>query len=126
MNDSDGVHGHEGFGQSDGESDQLLAHERPVGSYVLVEVALCYVLGREIWLIRLQVGVDVSGSTDTAHSLARLNLPSKAGSESRVVGQLGAQQLQRHLPTSAVLGQVDDPHAAHITTNAIDTDDLGI
>ena len=47
MNDSDGVHGHEGFGQSDGESDQLLAHERPVGSYVLVEVALCYVLGRE-------------------------------------------------------------------------------
>ncbi len=79
-------------------------------------------------MIRLQVGVDVAGSTDPAHPLARLNLPPKAGSKSRVVGQLGTQQLQRYLPTSPVLGQVDNPHAAgrNTATNAVDTDDLGI
>ncbi len=46
MDDTDGIHGHEGFGQSDGKPDQLLAHERPVSCYVLVQVALSHVLGR--------------------------------------------------------------------------------
>jgi hypothetical protein len=125
MNDADCIHGHERFGQPDGKPDQLLAYEWSVSCDVLMKVAPWHVLGCQVWMIRLQVGINVSGSTDPAHSLARFNLPSETGSESRGVGQLGPQELEGNPATGGVLGQVDNAHTprSNAPKSAIGTDD---
>jgi hypothetical protein len=53
------------------------------------------VLGDEVGMVRLQVGVEVAGGANAAYALTGLNLAPEAGSEGGVIGQFGSDQLER-------------------------------
>ena len=90
-----------------------------------MEIPACNVLGGQVRMPRVQIGINVTSSKDATYSLSSVNLPSKASPKSRVVSQLGTQEFEGDLPSSAVLGQEHDPHASGADTaqDAIGTDD---
>ena len=98
--------------QPGGQAVQHLGVERAAFGHVLGQRGAVGVLGDQERLRRLGVGLD---DPDRAHALdpgQRGHLAAEPGTELRVVGQFGAQDLDRDRVAVLGLGQVDDAHPA--------------
>ena len=122
------MHGDNSLSEAHSELYELLAGKRALDSHVVGQVPALDLLGNEVWTLGLQIGVEILGGADPPATLTGLDLTPEAGPESWVVGQFGADQLEGHLTTRCILGQVDDPHAARAdaTDDPIGADRSGI
>jgi hypothetical protein len=128
VNDTDRIHGHQGFRQPHCQSNELIPLQRAVGSHVVEEVPTFDVFGNQVRMLRNQVGIHVPSCTDTSHPLTRLNFPAKSSPKAWVIGQLGTKELESELDPRAVLYQKHDPHAARPDTaqRTVRADDPGV
>ncbi len=102
----------EGLGEPPPEAQQRVAADRPGGLDDVVERGTGHVAGHEVGAVALEVGVDHGGHPLVADAAEHLHLTGQPGAGVAVVGDVRAQQLQRHGPPARVEGEVDDPHAA--------------
>jgi hypothetical protein len=106
------VHGNDGLREAHCQADKLVTDQRAMGIHVVGQVPTFDVLGHQVGVIRVQVGVEVLGGADATYTLSSLNLSTEAGPERRVVRKLGPDQFERHLSTTWTFSQVDHTHPA--------------
>ncbi|UJA08851.1 hypothetical protein HGI09_36350 [Streptomyces collinus] len=95
-----------------GEPAHGLGRERPALVHYLLEGGRRDVGGGQPGHGGPRVGVDHGGRVEAGDRTGRLHLAGEADPEELVLGQLGADRLDRHAPAGRRACQIDQPHAA--------------
>ena len=111
VHDATGVDGADRLGDTAGEPEQLVGGERAVLLDRLVEGRPRHVARHDVGPRPHDVGVDDARHPVVADPRERVDLAAEATACVVVMGDVGAQHLDRDSPPARVEGEVDDAHA---------------
>ncbi len=112
VDDTGLVHRHQALGERRPDRGHLGGRQRALLGHLVVQRGPGDILRREPRAVRLQVGGDQPCRAAAADPPGGGHLACEARAEFLILGQVGADHLQRHSLAPPVRAEVDDTHAA--------------